>query len=148
MHMITTNEKRAYYEITEIIKCLQEDLKNKIPANMIEFFEANKAQDYVFNVDMSKSLEEHTLLPQTCELLTVLYQEFLCDEAEKKLIDEILEENQKLTQTNNELKNVVKKVEAIEETKIEEEKNEMVEVKESFFAKIINKIKNFFKAKK
>ena len=146
--MVTTNEKKAYYEIAEIIKYLDEDLKNKIPANMIEFFEANKAQDYVFNVDMSKSLEEQTLLPQTCELLTVLYQEFLCDEAEKKLIDEILEENQKLTQTNNELKNVVKKVETIEETKIEEEKNEMVEVKESFLTKIINKIKNFFKAKK
>ena len=145
--MITTNDKNAYYEVSEIFKILQDDLKNKIPTKLIDFIDANKATNHTFIFDSQKSIDEQDLLPQTQEILTIIYKDYLCDESEKALINSLMEENEKKIKkqqpsTNDKLsKNSdisINKNTSTEQTKI-------IVVKESFFQKIINKFKKIFK---
>ena len=139
----------SLYQINEILKYVTPNLKARIPKKVISYIENNKSKDFNWKIDKTMSLEKQNLLPTTKELLTVLYRDYMCDDIEKKKLNKILNENEIKYQNDmrekydhdNIFKNRQKTVEYTEKPK---ENAEIVTYKESFFSKIISKIKLIF----
>ena len=139
----------SLYQINEILKYISPNLKARIPKKYITYFEINKSNDYNWNIDKTVPLEKQDLLPITKEILTFLYRDYICDDIERTRLDKTLNENE--IKYQNELRekynpdNIFKDRKNNAKTKqIENENTSIVTYKESFFSKIINKIKLIF----
>ena len=111
----------------------------------------NKDKSYIWKFDESKKLKDQNLNRDTIIILSYLNMEYLLNEEQKKLMEQIHEYNEKKQEeerkkqynvdeifSKNETSNVqIKQEEQIQETSL-------IEYKEGFFRKIINKIKSFF----
>ena len=129
------------------------------------FWERNKAEEYVPELDHDLTLEEMKLKTKTRQLIAMIYINYLCDPKKKrdikKAIKEINEENSseinfnkdkedkeeiKETDKDKDKKKVVNTEKEFE--KIKEDVYLIEEKKISFFKKIFDRIKNFFKREK
>lgn len=140
----------SLYQISEIIKYISPNLKARIPKKFISYFEINKSKDYDWNIDKTLPLEKQELLPATKEILTLLYRDYLCNDVERVKLEKVLNENE--IKYQNEIRekynpdNLFKdNKKEIENTTMANEATSIVAYKESFFKKIISKIKLFFK---
>ena len=137
--MIDAQSRNAYYEVSKILKYISKTLNGKIPSNLINYFEENKAEDYNFEIDPEKSIEEQKTLPETNEILDILYRDYIySEEYEKEIKDENKEElieeyNEKISFENNQSK---------ETENIGMKSISIVEYKETFFTKIMHKIRS------
>lgn len=168
--MEDTNYECALYQVNEVIKHMEESLKNKIPENYISYIEKNKAKNYNWVYNESQELYNQDLLPKAKSILTVLYQDFLCENEEKERLETILLKNENQFQeqakkkysTDNlfKNKNLEKNLainsdisitqinynnENLDNEKIKKENMEIIKYKESFLKKLINKIKKMVK---
>ena len=155
--------KEAIAEVLDIIENSDISIKEKIPQEVIDFFENNKDREYIVNLDHSKTLEEMNLKEKTKEFISLIYIKYLCEEDERKEMEKILLDNEikyqkelkekyknenifeKKKKDKKEKKENKKEQEKIEDKKSNEEvKKEikMIKSKESFWNKIIKKIKN------
>lgn len=151
--MQNTNDSNALYQISEILKYVDDDIKNKIPEKLINFIDANKSEDYKWEINLTLPLENQELLQTTKEILTIIYREYICSETEREELDKILNENeikyQKELREKYNPDNIFKNNEkTIENESVLNENKSMVEYKESLFKKILSKIKLFFHRKK
>ena len=139
----------SLYQINEILKYMEPNLKARIPKKFISYFENNKSQEYNWNIDKSLPLEKQDLLPTTKEILAVLYKDFICDDVERVKLEKTLSDNEIKYQEelrekynpDNIFKDRQKTTEYVE---TQEENTEIATYKESFFSKIISKIKLIF----
>lgn len=139
----------SLYQINEILKFMAPNLKDRIPKKFISYFENNKSQEYNWTIDKSLPLEKQDLLPITKEILTVLYKDFICDDIERVKLEKTLSNNEIKYQEelrekynpDNIFKDRQKTTEYVE---IQEENTEIATYKESFFSKIISRIKLIF----
>ena len=139
----------SLYQINEILKYMEPNLKARIPKKFISYFENNKSQEYNWNIDKSLPLEKQDLLPTTKEILAVLYKDFICDDVERVKLEKTLSNNEikyqeelrKKYNPDNIFKDRQKSTEYVETQK---ENTEIAAYKESFFSKIISKIKLIF----
>lgn len=139
----------SLYQINEILKYMEPNLKARIPKKFISYFENNKSQEYNWNIDKSLPLEKQDLLPTTKEILAVLYKDFICDDVERVKLEKTLSNNEikyqeelrKKYNPDNIFKDRQKSTEYVETQK---ESTEIATYKESFFSKIISKIKLIF----
>ena len=139
----------SLYQINEILKYVTPNLKARIPKRIISYFETNKSTDFNWQIDKTIPLEKQDLLPTTKELLAVLYRDYMCDDIERAKLNKVLNENE--IKYQNELRgkynpdNIFKERErSIKTEQKESEKNSIVTYKESFFSRIISKIKLIF----
>ena len=136
----------SLYQVNEILKYMAPNLKARIPKKFISYFENNKSQNYNWSIDTSLPLEKQNLLTPTKEILTLLYRDYICDDIEKIKIQKTLNENdikyqeklKEIYNPNNVFKNKQKNIEVTENT------TSIETSKDSFFSKIISKIKLFF----
>lgn len=78
----------ACTEILEILKYLPEEDLRKIPQKEIDFFENNKAKNYVFKFNEDLSFEEQSLLSETQTIIVQLYKEyFYCNKTENENVE-------------------------------------------------------------
>ena len=138
----------SLYQINEILKYMEPNLKARIPKKFISYFENNKSQEYNWTIDKSQPLEKQDLLPTTKEILTVLYKEFICDDIEKIELEKTLSNNEikyqeKLREKYNP-DNIFEDRKSNPKTEQIENENTSIAYKESFFSKLINKIKLIF----
>ena len=84
----------SLYQINEILKYMEPNLKARIPKKFISYFENNKSQEYNWNIDKSLPLEKQDLLPTTKEILAVLYKDFICDDVERVKLEKTLSDNE------------------------------------------------------
>ena len=139
----------SLYQINEILKYMEPNLKARIPKKFISYFENNKSQEYNWNIDKSLPLEKQDLLPTTKEILAVLYKDFICDDVERVKLEKTLSNNEIKYQEelrekynpDNIFKDRQKTTEYVE---TQEENTEIATYKESFFSKIISRIKLIF----
>ena len=139
----------SLYQINEILKYMEPNLKARIPKKFISYFENNKSQEYNWNIDKSLPLEKQDLLPTTKEILAVLYKDFICDDVERVKLEKTLSDNEIKYQEelrekynpDNIFKDRQKSTEYVETQK---ENTEIATYEESFFSKIISKIKLIF----
>ena len=126
---------------------------NKIPKSEIELFEAYADNNYTFNYDTSKTLEEQNVSDITKAIIILLFRDYWATEIQRKKIiakqnyDRMKLEEKKKEKYNAHIfqdRNNDKQKINIEDTK----EIILVEYKESIFKRIINKIKTIFDKQK
>lgn len=139
-------------ELSEIIKNLGEKIRAKIPNDIIDYIENNKSQTYKWNYNPDLPLDEQNMLPETEELLTAIYRDYICTDAEKEKVDEVLVDNENYIEESN--RNVIENEKSVnvdtivQNYKVREDNSfsnsPAIVEKQNFFVKIINKIKSIF----
>lgn len=140
----------AYAEVDAILELLEDELVNRIPEKVREFFKDEKDKEYKPTIRSDIGLDEQNLKAETISILTLLQLNYLCDsEDEKQEILNELQENDRLKEEELREKynpdNIFKRRdEKIVST--EKEEKALVEYKNhNFIRKIINKIIKLFK---
>lgn len=140
----------AYAEVDAILELLEDELVNRIPEKVREFFKDEKNKEYKPTIRSDIGLDEQDLKAETISILTLLQLNYLCDsEEEKQEILNELQENDRLKEEELREKynpdNIFKRRdEKIVST--EKEEKALVEYKNhNFIRKIINKIIKLFK---
>ena len=142
-----SNRKNAYTEVYTILQELNEEEYNKIPPKVIKTIEANRNEDYGYELDDGLELKDQSMLPETKAILFNLFRDYLATSEQKaKIIRMQNEARQKNEMKKQQMYNT--DIFANKPKKnLAENSNEtmqIVEYKESIFKRILNKIKSFF----
>ena len=146
------NSSLAYSEVCTILNMLEDEYKERVPKNVMDFFEEERDKEYNPIIDVNIPLEKQNLKRKTLVLLAILNLNYWCDSEEEK--QEILDSFAK----NEELKRVKEKeltenyninnlFNKIENTENKTEVSLIEYKKQNFIQKIISKIKSLFRRK-
>ena len=149
--MVDSKYGIAYSEVLEILKHIPIEDYNKIPRNEIELFETYADNDYTFNYDSSKTLEEQNVSNIAKGIIILLFRDYWATEIQRNKIiakqnyDRVKLEEKKKEQYNTD--NIF----------INNHKNSLVDIPENkqeislvkiddmkWYKKIWSRIKNFF----
>ena len=144
------NSSLAYSEVCTILNMLEDEYKERVPKNVMDFFEEERDKEYNPIIDVNIPLEKQNLKRKTLVLLAILNLNYWCDSEEEKqeILDsfaknEELKRIKELTENYN-INNLFKKIEN------NENKTEVSLIeykKQNFIQKIILKIKSLFRRK-
>lgn len=145
--MVSKEYSEAIVEVLDILKYSEDDIINKIPKNLINFWQENKSETYKCSLDHNKPITEMNLKNKTRAIIAMIYLNYLCDGSERKELQLKLKKNEEELRKKYNMDNTFKRRATKIDKSINEEKKYicMIEYKESFFKKIINKIKKIFK---
>lgn len=148
--MITEEYKNALVEVLEIINCLEDSEKKKIPDEIIKFYEENKSTTYKPNINLDDDISNINLMNKTREIIAGLYIDYLCnDETEKQnYINQLKQIEQKVETEKREIYNpdsIFKDRTQVIQKPISEDQSMVVAKKQNIFSKILDKIKKLFK---
>ena len=142
-----SNRKNAYAEVYTILQELNEEEYNKIPPEVIKTIEANRNEEYEYELDDELELKDQSMLPETKAILFNLFRDYLATPEQKAKIIRMQNE----ARQKNELKkqqmyntDVFANKPKENQSSNNNETMQIVEYKENFFKKILNKIKSFF----
>lgn len=153
--------KRTLADVDIILSGLDEGTRNKIPKQFRELIHNDKLEGYESNIKMDIPLEHQTLHPDTQAFMAMLYLKYWCEsEEERQSIMATLSENERKYQQQlsekysyeNLFKNT-KKEEIVEPqpvavaATVDNRNTGMIEYKESFIKRILDKIFSFFRRK-
>ena len=141
------NRKNAYAEVYTILQELNEEEYNKIPPEVIKTIEANRNEDYEYELDDELELKDQPMLPETKAILFNLFRDYLATPEQKaKIIRMQNEARQKNELKKQQMYNTDVFANRQKEDKVQTniEKTQIVEYKENIFKRILNKIKRFF----
>ncbi len=142
------NYGKAFKEVYMILKSVGEEIQYKVPTKLLEFIEENMDKDYFFILDDTISLEEQSFMDETLGIISLIWRDYLCTN----------EEREKITKKDEEIQNKIEKErrekydpDDLFSNKISNQQNQalqqkvsLIEVKESFFTKLIKKLKDIF----
>lgn len=81
------NIRESYSEVLEILKYMDTSVTNKIPRQLIEYFEENASKEYVEHINPKYSLKSQNLNENTKTLLALINVKYWAsDEHKQKLI--------------------------------------------------------------
>ena len=128
-----TISKQTFSDLSVIFKMMPNEIIKAINPKFIEFIKDNCDENHKSNIKPYIPLRNQDLSKETQSVLALIYESYFATDEEKR---QILKENkEQIYFTDNLFKN----------RKIEDKKQELIIVrKQSFFEKIINKIKLFF----
>lgn len=138
-------------ELEEIFKYLEKDVLEKIPQELKEQISKRKNPEYKFELDKSKELKEQDLMEETKQMLSVIFLKYCCTEEEA---EEILEKHEMLKIEKENEKVGLEELQDIFNSNLknsepESLQNQMVSIEEfTWYGKLVDKIKSFFKIKK
>ena len=141
------NRKNAYTEVYTILQELNEEEYNKIPPEVIETIEANRDEDYEYELDDEVELKEQPMLPETKAILFNLFRDYLATPEQKaKIIRMQNEARQKNELKKQQMYNIDVFANKQKEDTVQpkSETTQIVKYKENIFKRILNKIKRFF----
>ena len=150
---------RAYSEAAvEVLDILDHTAIEKvklIPVKFINYLKENAASDYEVNLDYSKPINEMNIKVETKGILGTICRNWWWNEEQKQEYVRLVKEKEANKQEELREKynpdDIFKKrqteqnIETIQEENTTDKSVSMVEYKESFFTKFINKIKSIFK---
>lgn len=145
--MVTKEYKEAFSEILEILKYFDKKRIEKIPKEIIDFFDENKDSDYEITIDLNKPLEKQNIKRETKDILVSLYVEYLCPEEGKEEINRILNENYIKEQNNLRQEYSSEDIFKNRYESKNEEHLELVQYNENVFTRILKKIKQLLNIK-
>ena len=148
--MVSEGYSEAFVEVLAILDNTPFEEKQGIPQKFINFLKENASKTYKIAFDRSKQIEELNSKKETKAMLSVIYYNYLCPQDKKQEYIDLLNDNQ--TKLEAELRekynpdNIFKNNNNTVATNREPDKEAvaMTEYKESFFTKIISKIKAIF----
>lgn len=148
-----TAYKRAYTEVIEIIKYFPNEEYAKIPLEKINYYKENMDKDYNFKINPNIELEKQNISREANAILVTLFNDYFATDRQKEILNNLLKQNQQILeelkqekynpsnlfmQSKTQQQNTV----TIQENNSE---NSLIGIKENFFTKFINFIKNIFK---
>ena len=77
-------DKKAYTEVFYIINEMSEELRSKIPSEIIKNIENKMDRNYDFNIE--DDIENAELLEDTEKILSVIYTDYLASDEEREII--------------------------------------------------------------
>jgi len=147
--------QKRLVEVDEILSYLSDEDYNKIPEEIIQAIQENMDQEYTWELDESKALEEQDLSRDTISILSYLNMQYLLNEEQKAYMEKLhrineLEKCKEEYSTDNkyDYSDLFKRNNKVIESDNEAEKEEetaLIAYKENLFRKMINKIKSFFR---
>lgn len=172
-NLITNEERTAMAEVDYIIHHMNERYLNKVPQNVQDYITILKKKNMKIYVDPHLPLEKQGLKEFTLYFLMILNLKYWCDDARRRDILLMLENNQK--KYDDKINNILENAESMQGTVVEkerplnkprqvitseifnasQEKEELEEEpkeeadaivnwkEENFFKKLIQKIKSF-----
>ncbi len=139
------NINQAFSEVYDIINHLDTKLYNKIPMSFIEMIKANKDNTYQPKINYNLSINKQNLLKDTRTILSLIYRDYICSDEKREELkyNDIMELKKQLEENAKEFNydDIFKKKKEEVSIKLN---NEIVQYKEKFFTKLINRIKKFF----
>ena len=132
----------TYTEVYEMLKLMGEDYIKKLPEELYEYIEQNVDPSYIHGV--SFNIDDIDLSDQAADMITYLNYEYFANEKTKKILEDISNSNIEKLKEKYDTENMFQRREIKKDT-IVAENLELEPVKESFFTKIINRIKSLFK---
>lgn len=146
--MIDNLYKNAFKEVYEILQNTDTELAKKIPAKFIEFLQNNMNTDYQTNINNNMDIDKHVLLPETEDILALIYRSYWATDEEKqefsskdKLQLKEIEENKK--SQYKDITEIFEKRKNINNLTLD---NSLVVIpKENFIQKLLKKILKIFK---
>ena len=150
---ISINTRQAYSEIDEFLQLLSIEKRNKVPQKLRELFAQEKDSNYKKGINLTIPIKEQNLKEETLGIIALLNLEYWCkDETEKERLKKVYAQNEKEYQRMLQEKfnpdNMFKKKETILENEKEQTQCvQMIEYREPFFKRIINRILEIFKIK-
>ena len=137
----------AYSEVIEILKYISEADYNKIPKNKINLFETNANKEYKFTYNPNLTLNEQNVSKRAKAIIAILFRDYWATaEQREKIIAkqnndrmQIEKNKQERYNSDNLFYHRAKKVENIQNETVS-----LTEYKETFFSKIIKKIRQIF----
>lgn len=155
--MVSTAYREAYSEVLDILNHTRKVDVNKISPQFIDYLKTNCSKTYISKLNHSMNIKDMQLKPKTKAVLAIIYKKYWCDEEQRKNFDDKLKQNQDIynQRRSEETKNYFNNKLSFQPDKDELYKTEKVEekhipinltpYKESFFKKLIDKIKVFLK---
>lgn len=89
------SKAKIYTEVLEIINNLSEDDYNKIPIEKINYYKDNMDKSYIYTINPENDLSKQNISREANAIIVGLYRDYFVTEEQKKVIDEILELNEK-----------------------------------------------------
>ena len=136
------NLQNAFSEICEILNLMEKQYVDKVPKKIKELFENEKNNEYKCKIDINVPLENQKLQKETLTILAILYINYWYENEEErqeliKNFDNVDKQNEERYSIDNIFKQKNKNIGIIEE-------KSLVEYKENFLLKLINKLKRLF----
>ncbi len=141
---------KAYTETFYIINLMSEEMRNKIPKKILNNIKSRMDNEYEFFID-EDGIESAELLEDTEKILSVLYTDYLATEEEREIIlnkEKIISNSKISNQINNDIE--IKEI-FLERNKKkitnENSKNTnelLIMGKEKWYTKLFNFIKKIF----
>ena len=82
--MLDKNYQRALKEVDEVLKYTDSNLVEKIPNKFINFIHENMDNSHIININPNVNLNKQILLPETENILTLIYLSYWATKEEKK----------------------------------------------------------------
>lgn len=103
-------------EMNILFRYIDDDLVEKIPQKIIEFFQDIASPTFKSKIDPRFPLDEQYLLPSTELMLTLLYRQYWCTDEEREELDRMIIEQQTIEEQKNQesFDNIFKKIESAE----------------------------------
>lgn len=132
---------KALTEVDEVLNYLDVKLLNKIPETFKNFIKNSKNKMYKYQYNKEKPLYEQELSKEAKAIISLIYRDYICDSQEK---NQLVQEEK--INMQNEFK--VKEIETIKNDVKTETKAIAIIEKESFWKKVINKMKKILRGEK
>lgn len=145
--MISERYAKAYKEVIEVLKHTKREDVNKIPRYKVFLWKTNMKKDYDFKLQKNKPLEEQGLSTEAQAIIANLYKNYWATDAEREEIEAKEKQAKELVEEEKFGLEDLQKIFKANEIKHEEESCTSVvvkEEKETFFSKMLNKIKKIF----
>ena len=149
-----SNYNNACTEVYTILEYLDEDEYKKIPTKVIKAIEASRNLQYYYEFDEMLELRQQKMLKETKAILYNLFRDYLCTKRQQEIIkrqqmEERYNKERKKTKKYNPNDIFKSKIEAqttetIQQENIADNEVYMVKRKESFFRKLLIKLKECF----
>lgn len=148
-----TAYKRAYTEVIEIIKYFPNEEYAKIPLEKIDYYKENMDKDYNFKINPNIELEKQNISREANAILVTLFNDYFATDRQKEILNNLLKQNQQILEELKQEKYnpsnlfMQSKTQQQNTVTIQEDnsENSLIGIKENFFTKFINFIKNIFK---
>ena len=141
---------QALTEVNSILEYSSQDVIAKIPFKFREFILNNMDKNYIFNVQLDKSLEEQNLKKETKCILALIYRDFLTTKEQREFLIKNELKIKKEIEEKYRAENIFKKKDIGEDnnlsSSIQNSNTALVEYKKiKWYQKIFDKVRKILK---
>lgn len=92
--MVTQEYSEAIAEVLDIIEHIQEADVNKISKRFMDFLKENTSKTYKPKLDYNKRIKDMNLKNKTIGILSIINKKYWCNDEERKVFEEKLQQNE------------------------------------------------------